>query len=63
MCGRFVISSNNPYGLQYKSSYNVAPSQFIPVKTKDTAKLMNSLRQKISIADNACKLLEVFPFF
>ena len=40
MCGRFVISSNNPYGLQYKSSYNVTPSQFIPVKTKDSSKLM-----------------------
>ena len=40
MCGRFVISSNNAYGLQYKSSYNIAPSQFIPVKTKDSAELM-----------------------
>lgn len=40
MCGRFVITSNNPYGLQYKSSYNVTPSQFIPVKIKDSAKLM-----------------------
>ena len=40
MCGRFVISSNNAFGLQYEKSYNVAPSQFIPVKTKDDARLM-----------------------
>ena len=32
-------------------------------KIRDTARLIDSLRQKITIADNACKLLEVFPFF
>ena len=40
MCGRFVISSNNAFGLQYETSYNVAPSQLIPVKTTDDALLM-----------------------
>ena len=40
MCGRFVISSSNAFGLQYETSYNVAPSQLIPVKTKDDALLM-----------------------
>jgi len=40
MCGRFVISNNKPYGLRYKVSYNVAPSQLIPVKTKYNSILM-----------------------
>tara|TARA_B110000483_G_scaffold28327_1_gene34306 strand:- start:954 stop:1505 length:552 start_codon:yes stop_codon:yes gene_type:complete len=40
MCGRFVISSNDMFGLKYESSYNVAPSQLIPVKTKDNICLM-----------------------
>ena len=40
MCGRFVISSSNAFGLQYETSYNVVPSQLIPVKTKDDALLM-----------------------
>ena len=40
MCGRFVISSNDMFGLQYEISYNVAPSQLIPVKTKDSVCLM-----------------------
>ena len=40
MCGRFVISNNKPYGLRYKISYNVAPSQLIPVKTKYNSILM-----------------------
>ena len=40
MCGRFVIATNNGFGLKYEISYNVVPSQFIPVKTKDDAKLM-----------------------
>ena len=40
MCGRFVISSNEAFGLKYETSYNVIPSQLVPVKTKDNAKLM-----------------------
>lgn len=40
MCGRFVISSNNPFGLQYKPSYNILPSQMVPVKTINNTKLM-----------------------
>jgi len=40
MCGRFVISSNNPFGLQYKASYNIVPSQMVPVKTINNTKLM-----------------------
>lgn len=40
MCGRFVISSNDPFGLRYDTSYNVAPSQLVPIKMKDDAKLM-----------------------
>ena len=40
MCGRFVISSKNAYGLKYDSSYNITPSQLIPVKTKFCTKLM-----------------------
>ena len=40
MCGRFVISINKPYGLEYDASYNVAPSQLVPVKIKENAKLL-----------------------
>ena len=40
MCGRFVISSNNAFGLKYKTSYNIIPSQLVPVKIKNDAKLM-----------------------
>jgi len=40
MCGRFVISSPDVFGLKNETSYNVAPSQLIPVKTKDDARLM-----------------------
>lgn len=40
MCGRFVISPNNPFGLQYKASYNIVPSQMVPVKTINNTKLM-----------------------
>ena len=40
MCGRFVISSNGAFGLDYETSYNVVPSKLIPVKTKSYAKLM-----------------------
>ena len=40
MCGRFVISINRPYGLKYDASYNVAPSQLVPVKIKENAKLL-----------------------
>ena len=40
MCGRFVISSNDTFGLKYETSYNIVPSQMIPVKIKDEAKLM-----------------------
>ncbi len=40
MCGRFVISSNKPFGIKYDASYNVAPSELIPIKTKNFSKLM-----------------------
>ena len=40
MCGRFVISSNNVFGLEYKPSFNIVPSQLVPVKTINDAKLM-----------------------
>ena len=40
MCGRFVISSSGAFGLKYETSYNVVPSQLIPVKMKNNAKLM-----------------------
>ena len=40
MCGRFVISSNDAFGLKYETSYNVVPSQLIPVQIKGDAKLM-----------------------
>ena len=40
MCGRFVILSNDTFGLKYETSYNIVPSQMIPVKIKDEAKLM-----------------------
>ena len=40
MCGRFVISINKPYGLEYDASYNVAPSQLVAVKIKENAKLL-----------------------
>ena len=34
------FSSNDAFGLKYEIFYNVAPSQLIPVKTKDNTKLM-----------------------
>ena len=40
MCGRFVISSKNPFDLEYTPSYNVTPSQLIPIKTKHGSKLI-----------------------
>ena len=40
MCCRFVILSNEAFGLKYETSYNVVPSQLVPVRTKDNAKLM-----------------------
>ena len=40
MCGRFVISSPDVFGLKNETSYNVAPSQLIPVKTKDDERLV-----------------------
>ena len=40
MCGRFVIYSGNIFGLSNETSYNIAPSQLIPVKTKKGARLM-----------------------
>ena len=39
MCGRFVISSKNPFGLEYTPSYNVTPSQLVPIKTIHRVKL------------------------
>ena len=38
MCGRFVVSTKNAFGLKYKASYNVTPSQLVPVKTKNSPK-------------------------
>ena len=40
MCGRFVISSKNAFNLEYEVSYNVCPSQLVPVKTKEKSQLM-----------------------
>ena len=40
MCGRFVIYSTNIFGMFSKASYNIAPSQLIPVKTKNGARLI-----------------------
>ena len=40
MCGRFVISSKNPFDLEYTPSYNVTPSQLVPIKTKNRIKLI-----------------------
>ena len=40
MCGRFVVSSKDAFGLQYETSYNIAPSQLVPVKTKDDSWMM-----------------------
>ena len=40
MCGRFVISSNDPFGLKYETSYNVVPSQLVPVKSINVTTLM-----------------------
>ena len=40
MCGRFVISSKNPFDLEYIPSYNVTPSQLVPIKTKHISKLI-----------------------
>ena len=40
MCGRFVVSTKNAFGLKYDASYNVTPSQSVPVKTKNDAKLV-----------------------
>ena len=40
MCGRFVISSKNAFNLEYNISYNVCPSQLVPVKTKEKSLLM-----------------------
>ena len=40
MCGRFVISSKNAFNLEYEVSYNVCPSQLVPVKTKEKSLLM-----------------------
>ena len=40
MCGRFVIYTKGAFGLNYEISYNVVPSQFVPIKTKDNSKLV-----------------------
>ena len=40
MCGRFVISSKNAFNLEYDISYNVCPSQLVPVKTQEKSQLM-----------------------
>ena len=40
MCCRFVISSKNAFNLEYEVSYNVCPSQLVPVKTKEKSLLM-----------------------
>jgi putative SOS response-associated peptidase YedK len=40
MCGRFVVYSNSPFGLKYKISYNISPSQLIPIKIKGGFKLL-----------------------
>ncbi len=40
MCGRFVIYSELPFGLKFEISYNISPSQLIPIKVKDGFKLL-----------------------
>ena len=40
MCGRFVVSTKNAFGLKYETSYNVTPSQLVPIKAKNDVKLM-----------------------
>ena len=40
MCGRFVISNDNVFGISFTRNFNIAPTSNIPVKTKDTTTLM-----------------------
>ena len=40
MCGRFVIDSNKPFGIDFKKSFNIAPSNLVPIKTNDDVKLI-----------------------
>tara|TARA_B100000902_G_C26789869_1_gene659291 strand:+ start:27 stop:572 length:546 start_codon:yes stop_codon:yes gene_type:complete len=40
MCGRFIITDNNVFGLSYKPSFNITPSQYIPTKTENKSILM-----------------------
>ena len=68
MCGRFVVSSTNAFGLQYEISYNVAPSQLIPVKTKDGARLMKwsfapSWRKDINLINCRSETIHDKPSF
>ena len=68
MCGRFVISSNDAFGLKYKISYNVAPSQLVPAKTKDNTKLMKwsyspSWKKDMKIINCRSETMNQKPFF
>tara|TARA_B100000035_G_scaffold85652_1_gene72012 strand:- start:827 stop:1369 length:543 start_codon:yes stop_codon:yes gene_type:complete len=40
MCGRFIIQSNKPFGIDFKKSFNIKPSNLIPIKTNDGVKLI-----------------------
>tara|TARA_Y200000002_G_C22424883_1_gene555453 strand:- start:24 stop:569 length:546 start_codon:yes stop_codon:yes gene_type:complete len=40
MCGRFVILFDKPFGIDFKKSYNIAPSSFVPIKTENEVKLI-----------------------
>lgn len=40
MCGRFVIHYNKPFGIDFKKSFNIAPSNLVPIKTSDDVKLI-----------------------
>ena len=68
MCGKFVISSDNPFGLKYKTSYNIVPSQFIPVKMKDDIKLMKwsyapSWKKDMNLINCRSKTMDAKPSF
>ena len=40
MCGRFVILYNKPFGLDYQKSFNITPSDLVPIKTNIDVKLI-----------------------
>ena len=68
MCGRFVVSSYDAFGLKYEICFNVAPSQLVPVKTKDNAKLMKwsyppSWKKDMNLVNCRSETMNDKPFF